>query len=186
MALETLVELVNGWGVEPRRAGARSGVPVLAEYFGGGAAAGAAADAGGPGRRAGIPTAVVSALTDDELVRFADTVFGVFAAEGTAGRVAAVSELLTGIDVRPDVVLEDGEVRRTWWADADDALLAAALLALREQLADEDPGRLGICVDGGCADVYIDGSPAGRRRFCSVTCQNRARAAKYRRTHRTD
>ncbi|MFI6679357.1 CGNR zinc finger domain-containing protein [Kribbella sp. NPDC050470] len=181
MALETLVEVVNGWGVEPRRAGARTGVPVLAEYFGEGAAA---ADAG-PDRRTGIPTAVASALTDDGLVRFADTVFGVFAAEGTAGRVAAVSELLTGIDVRPDVVMDGHEVRRTWWTAAEDALLAAALLALRDQLADEDPGRLGICVDGGCADIYVDGSPAGRRRFCSVTCQNRARAAKYRRSHRT-
>lgn len=183
MALETLVELVNGWGVEPRRAGARSGVPALADYFGEGTAGGAAAaDAD---RAAGVPAAVASALTDDGLIRFADTVFGVFAAEGTAGRVAAVSELLMRIDVRPDVVMDGDEVRRTWWTDADDALLAAALLALRDQLADGDPGRLGICVDGGCADIYVDGSPAGRRRFCSVTCQNRARAAKYRRSHRT-
>jgi predicted RNA-binding Zn ribbon-like protein len=104
---------------------------------------------------------------------------------GTAARVAAVSGLLTSIDVRPDLALTDGEVRRTWWVNAHDALLAAALLALRAQLCDEDPGRLGVCVDGGCADIYIDVSPAGRRRFCSVTCQNRARAAKYRRSRRT-
>ncbi|MFI7066873.1 CGNR zinc finger domain-containing protein [Kribbella sp. NPDC050124] len=176
MPLDTLVELVNGWGVEPRRAGARSGVPALAEYVGRGQTA---------GRRVGIPATVATALTDDGLIRFADTVFGVFAAEGTAGRVAAVSELLMGIDVRPDVVMDGDRVRRTWWTDTEDALLAAALLALREQLTDGEPGRLGICVDGGCADIYVDGSPAGRKRFCSVTCQNRARAAKYRRTHRT-
>ncbi|WP_433167912.1 CGNR zinc finger domain-containing protein [Kribbella sp. CA-247076] len=168
MPLGALVELVNGWGAEPRRAGARSYVPPLADHVG----------------RAGLPAAVADSLTDEDVARFADTVFGIFAADGTAGRVAAVSGLLSTIDVRPDVAMADGVVRRTWWTDRDDALLAAALLALRGQLADEEPGRLGICVDGGCADIYVDGSPAGRRRFCSVQCQNRARAAKYRRARR--
>ena len=169
MPLDALVELVNGWGVEPRRAGARSEVPSLGDHV----------------YRAGIPAAVADVLTDPDLVRFADTVFEVFAAVGTAARVAAVSSLLTSVDVRPDLAVTDGQVRRTWWVDPHDALLAAALLTLRTQLCDEDPSRLGICVDGGCADIYIDGSPAGRRRFCSVTCQNRARAAKYRRSRRT-
>lgn len=168
MPLDTLVELVNGWGVEPRRAGARSEVPALGDHA----------------HHAGVPATVADELTDTDLIRFADTVFGVFASMGTAARVAAVSGLLTSIDVRPDLVLAGGDVQRTWWADADDALLAAALLALRGQLCDEDPDRLGVCVDGGCADIYIDGSPAGRRRFCSITCQNRARAAKYRRSRR--
>jgi predicted RNA-binding Zn ribbon-like protein len=169
MPLDALVELVNGWGAEPRRAGARSEVPPLGDHV----------------CRAGVPASVADTLTDADVIRFADTIFGVFAAVGTAARVAAVSALLTSIDVRPDLAVTDGEVRRAWWVDAHDALLAAALLALRAQLCDEDPGRLGICVDGGCADIYIDGSPAGRRRFCSVTCQNRARAAKFRRTRRT-
>jgi predicted RNA-binding Zn ribbon-like protein len=169
MPLDTLVELVNGWGVEPRRAGARSEVPLLADHVG----------------RAGIPAGVADGLTDTEVTRFADTVFGIFASAGTADRVAAVSGLLAKIDVRPDLALYGGQVRQTWWTDADDALLAAGLLALRAQLSDEDPDRLGVCVDGGCADIYVDNSPAGRRRFCSVTCQNRARAAKYRRNRRS-
>jgi hypothetical protein len=169
MPLDTLVELVNGWGVEPRRAGARSEVPPLGDHVG----------------RAGVPASVAEVLTDSDLVDFADSIFEIFAADGTAARVAAVSGLLARIDVRPDLAVVDGDVMPTWWVDADDALLAAALLALRAQLCDEDPGRLGVCVDRGCADIYIDYSPAGRRRFCSVTCQNRARAAKYRRTHRS-
>lgn len=169
MPLDALVELVNGWGVEPRRAGARSEVPPLGDHV----------------YRAGVPASVADGLTDTELIRLADTIFGVFASVGTAARVAAVSGLLTSIDVRPDLALADGEVRRTWWVDTHEALLAAALLGLHTQLCDEDPGRLGVCVDGGCADIYIDSSPAGRRRFCSVTCQNRARAAKYRRSRRT-
>jgi predicted RNA-binding Zn ribbon-like protein len=169
MPLDALVELVNGWGAEPRRAGARSEMPPLGDHV----------------HRAGVPASVADNLTDTALIRFADTIFAVFTSMGTAARVAAVSGLLTSIDVRPDLALTDGEVRRTWWVNAHDALLAAALLALRAQLCDEDPGRLGVCVDGGCADIYIDVSPAGRRRFCSVTCQNRARAAKYRRSRRT-
>ena len=169
MPLDSLVELVNGWGVEPRRAGARSEVPPLADHVHG----------------AGVPASVADGLTDGELIRFADTIFGIFASAGTAARVAAVSELLTTIDVRPDLFLDGAEVRPTWWAEADDALLAAALLALRAQMSEEDPDRLGVCVDGGCADIYVDGSPAGRRRFCSVTCQNRARAARYRQSRRT-
>ena len=31
-----------------------------------------------------------------------------------------------------------------------------------------------------CADVYVDASPTHDRRYCSVTCQNRARVAAYR------
>ncbi|WBQ03860.1 CGNR zinc finger domain-containing protein [Kribbella sp. CA-293567] len=169
MPLDALVELVNGWGVEPRRAGARSEVPPLADHV----------------HRAGVPASVADTLTDTALIQFADTIFGIFTSVGTAARVDAVSGLLRTIDVRPDLAVTDGEVRRTWWVDPHDALLAAALLALRAQLCDENPGRLGVCIDGGCADIYVDGSPAGRRRFCSVTCQNRARAAKYRRTRRS-
>lgn len=192
MPLDTLVELVNGWGIEPRRAGARTDVPPIGDHI----------------HQTGLPASVTDALTDLRLIRFANTIFDIFASEGTAGRVAAVSAWLARIDVRPDLVLvspvgrEDSapvdieagrpgvaagpSVRRTWRVNPRDALLAAALLALRDQLCDEDPDRLGICVDGGCADIYIDVSPAGRRRFCSVTCQNRARAAKYRRNHRTN
>jgi predicted RNA-binding Zn ribbon-like protein len=169
MPLDTLVGLTNGWGAEPRRAGARSDVPARADFV----------------HHAGVPPSVADKLTDPALIHFADMIFGVFAADGTAARVAAVSGLLTSIDVRPDLAMSGREVQQTWWAGSHDALLAAALLALRNQLSEDDPTRLGICVDGGCADIYIDASPAGRRRFCSVTCQNRARAAKYRRTQRT-
>ncbi|MFI7320176.1 CGNR zinc finger domain-containing protein [Streptomyces venezuelae] len=40
--------------------------------------------------------------------------------------------------------------------------------------------RIGTCTGGHCADVYVDQSPGGRRRFCSVTYQNRARVAAFR------
>lgn len=172
MPMDTLVELVNGWGAEPRRAGARSYVPDRADHV----------------RRAGLPATVADRLTDVDLAAFADVVFEIFDRPTTAERVERISALLTGLAVRPDLALDadaDG-VRPVWLTTEGDALLAAALLALRAQLTEHDPGRLGICVDGGCADIYVDVSPAGRRRFCSVQCQNRARAAEYRRRRRAD
>jgi predicted RNA-binding Zn ribbon-like protein len=63
--------------------------------------------------------------------------------------------------------------------DASQATRASAALALREQLSGH-PGRVGTCADRQCADVYVDLSPAGRRRFCCLTCQNRARAEAFR------
>src|ERR1700684_3913036 len=63
---------------------------------------------------------------------------------------------------------------------ARDALLAAAALTVRDQLAGHDPDRVGVCSGRRCADAFIDASPAGQRRFCSVTCQNRARIAAWR------
>jgi predicted RNA-binding Zn ribbon-like protein len=58
-------------------------------------------------------------------------------------------------------------------------LTESAVLALRDQLATH-PDRLGICHDRHYADVYVDASPAGHRRFCSLTCQNRSRVASFR------
>jgi hypothetical protein len=168
MPMDTLVELVNGWGAEPRRAGARTHVPARADHV----------------HRAGLPPGVADRLTDADLAGFADEVFGIFDQPSTQARVERISALLTGLAITPDLILDGDGVRPVWLTTERDALLVAALLALRAQLAEQDPGRLGICVDGGCADVYVDVSPAGRRRFCSVQCQNRARAADFRRRRR--
>lgn len=168
MPLTTLVELVNGWGTEPRRAGARSGVPALTDFV----------------HRAGVPHSVAGGMTDAALQDFAETIFPIFAAD-PPDRVTGVAGLLSTVSVRPDVAVEKGRVLATWTVARRQALLGAAALALRAQLVEHDPARLGICVDGGCADVYIDTSPGAHRRFCSVTCQSRARVARFRRRQRT-
>ncbi len=46
-----------------------------------------------------------------------------------------------------------------------------------------DSGRLGTCQASGCRRVFLDESKNASRRFCSVTCNNRARTAAYRRRH---
>jgi predicted RNA-binding Zn ribbon-like protein len=83
------------------------------------------------------------------------------------------------------VVAEDGALSTAWSVPGSPtALLASAALALRGHLA-AHPDRLGVCADRQCADVYVDASPAGHRRFCSLTCQNRTRVAAFRERRRS-
>lgn len=119
--------------------------------------------------------------TGDELTRLADELHPIFSAADDATRAALVTGLLNETGVRPVLSDAGGILSEAWTVDDPaDERRAAAALALRHHLA-EHPGRLGVCADLHCADVYIDSSPAGRRRFCCVTCQNRARAAAFRR-----
>lgn len=120
------------------------------------------------------------APADPELTTLADELHPIFAAPPE--RAARVTALLEQSRVRP--VLTD-DLAQAWLVeDPRQATRAAAALALREQLA-EHPGRIGVCADRQCADVYVDLSPAGRRRFCCLTCQNRARAEAFRKRHAT-
>jgi len=111
----------------------------------------------------------------------------VFAAADLGERVALVAGLLAQTGVTPALELTDTGDRpsATWRVPgARAALLAAAALTLRHQLAEHDPDRIGICSGRHCADAFIDASPAGQRRFCSVTCQNRARVGAWRQRQR--
>ena len=111
----------------------------------------------------------------------ADALFAVFAAADDEERAGLVAELLAETGVRPSVRFADGRVGESWIVgEPARAELAAAALALRAHLV-AHPGRLGVCVDDQCADVYADASPGGHRRFCSLTCQNRTRTAAFRR-----
>ncbi|HST65223.1 MAG TPA: CGNR zinc finger domain-containing protein [Mycobacteriales bacterium] len=118
--------------------------------------------------------------SDPARTRVADRLHAVFAAADGAERARLVGALLSETAVRPSIGLEDGVLVADWYVpEPGDELLAAAALALREHLA-AHPDRVGVCADRQCADVYVDASPAGHRRFCSVTCQNRTRVAAFR------
>ena len=111
----------------------------------------------------------------------ADALFAVFAAADDEHRAKLVAQLLAQTGVRPSVRLRAGRAEPSWIVgDPGQAELAAAALTLRAQLTAR-PGRLGVCADDQCADVYADASPGGHRRFCSLTCQNRTRTAAFRR-----
>jgi predicted RNA-binding Zn ribbon-like protein len=121
-------------------------------------------------------------VNHEQLVRLADGLFPVFAAAPDSAAVARLlTDLLRDIEVRPILVARDDRVLTEWQiAEPRDAVLAAAVVALGDYLAGHPVDRLGICADRSCADVYIDASPGGHRRFCSLTCQTRSRVSAFR------
>jgi predicted RNA-binding Zn ribbon-like protein len=65
----------------------------------------------------------------------------------------------------------------------DDLRQARASVAgsLAHFLADHDPARLRVCANDTCGWLFVDHSPAGRRRWCDMrTCGNRAKVARHR------
>jgi len=55
-----------------------------------------------------------------------------------------------------------------------------AAMAMADVIRTDELGRLRICGGEDCQDVYIDLSKNRSRRFCGVTCGNRANVAAYR------
>lgn len=156
MPPDLLVWLVNEWGAVPRAAAGEEGRPYP-------------------------DPAPLGAAGASDLAEVAGRLHAIFAAPHLTERVRLLATLLTGTGVRPDLTLAGDLPRETWHVDDPrDALAAAAALTLRHQVAQHDPARIGTCTGRDCADAYIDASPAGQRRFCSVTCQNRARVAAWR------
>ncbi len=155
MPPDLLVWLVNEWGAAPRAAAGEEGAP--------------------------YPDPAPLGAAAGNLAEVADRLHRVFAATHMNERVRLLAILLTETAVRPTLTLADGQPSESWQVDdPGQALLAAAALTLRHQLAAHDPARVGTCTGRDCADAYIDASPGGQRRFCSVTCQNRARVAAWR------
>jgi hypothetical protein len=174
MAPDVLVWLVNEWGSAPRAAAGEDQAPYPDTGLLGALLAGS-----------GVRDCPPGLLTSPALTQVADRLHPVFAAHDLSERVTLVSGLLAQTGVRPALDLDDGGPGETWLVeDARQALPAAAALTLRHQLAGHDPNRVGVCTGRDCADAYIDASPGGRRRFCSVTCQNRARVAAWRQRRR--
>lgn len=118
---------------------------------------------------------------DVQLARVAETIYPIFAADPSKQRVALINAQVEQLRPTP-ALTEDGSA---WGlADGADPLAAASLLALMEH-AREDPGfeRLGTCNAHSCIDAFCDRSRAATRRYCSLTCQNRAKVAAFRRRH---
>jgi hypothetical protein len=173
MSPDVLVWLVNEWGSVPRVAAGEESRPYPDTELLAGLLAGS-----------GVRSCPPELLTDPALTAIADRLHQVFAAADLTERVNLIAELLGETSVRPALALPEAPETHpaaTWQIAAPrHALLAAAALTLRHQLADHDPTRIGVCTGRRCADAFIDASPAGQRRFCSVTCQNRARIAAWR------
>lgn len=165
MPAASLVTLVNEWGTRPRAVAGEQDQPYPPVG----------------GLDLGVPRAVADGAGDRALTHLADRLYGVFAATDDAERAELLTGLLRTSGVRPVAGLADGRAGAGWAVgSARYAIAAAAALALREHLARHGGARLGTCAGRDCVDVYVDASPTHDRRYCSVTCQNRARVAAYR------
>jgi predicted RNA-binding Zn ribbon-like protein len=100
-----------------------------------------------------------------------------------AGRL---NELLAAHSAHPHLAKEDGRWR-LHHHPADAALIpmvtAICAEALARQIGANGGRRLGTCGAADCDRVFRDTSKNASRRFCSTTCQNRVKAATYRRRH---
>ncbi|MFF7341753.1 CGNR zinc finger domain-containing protein [Streptomyces sp. NPDC008163] len=167
LPVEELTEFINAWGTLPREAAGRS----------------APSQHVGIAAHLGLPADVDAKLTAGALTRTADRLHAVFAAESSEKGAQQLTDMLADTGARPVLeVAAHGSLNAAWRVnDLDQLLLASSALALRAYVAAHGFNRIGICTGDRCVDVYIDRSPGGRRRFCSVTCQNRTRVAAFRR-----
>ncbi|SDL82172.1 CGNR zinc finger domain-containing protein [Nonomuraea jiangxiensis] len=118
-----------------------------------------------------------------DLVAAANAAFRVFSAARDGRAYEELNTLLRS--VRPLPVATESGLR--WTVDTQAEVLPAALgTCLLEWLMHHGRPRLGTCHASKCADVYVDTSPAGQRRFCSSTCLNRHKVAAYRRRSSQD
>jgi predicted RNA-binding Zn ribbon-like protein len=92
--------------------------------------------------------------------------------------------LLTRHPAHPHLAKEDGGWRLHHHA-VDAALVpmwtAICAEGVARVIGAGDGDRLGTCRRPGCGRVFLDVSKNGSRRFCSTTCQNRVKAAAFRR-----
>jgi hypothetical protein len=168
LPIPLLVYIVNEWGDAPRIEAHEGTKPYPSVE---------ALRADSPAFWAQFP-----AVDEQLLIETANLVHPVFAS--TAGDECAqrLNGLIAEAEMAPALASDAWSLHETWHTNRPDrALLAAATLSLLDHLRHEpDASRLGTCVGDACVDVYVDQSPAGRRQYCSLTCQNRARTRAYR------
>lgn len=98
--------------------------------------------------------------------------------------VEIINRVLRDGEARPQLV-RHGEVDWHIHAADDDGPLATRIavesaMAMIDVIRADELSRLGVCADPDCDDVVLDLSRNRSRRFCSVTCGNRAAVAAYR------
>ncbi|WP_240106747.1 CGNR zinc finger domain-containing protein [Streptomyces sp. MUM 203J] len=121
------------------------------------------------------------------LARVAQQMRGVFEAveEGRIDDAAEiVNALLRATGARPQLDRVPGEPWQLHFHGHDDSLAvgwsAGCATALALAAGSDLAGRLGVCAAPRCDRVFVDSSRNSGRQFCSVTCQNRVKAAAYR------
>lgn len=96
----------------------------------------------------------------------------------------AVNDLLADHPAHPHLSKEGGEWRlhhHPQEADLVPMWTAIAAEALAGVIGTGRSHRLGTCAAPDCERAYLDQSRNGSRRFCTTACQNRVKAAAFRR-----
>jgi predicted RNA-binding Zn ribbon-like protein len=95
-----------------------------------------------------------------------------------------VNALLIRTGARPELERHDGQPWHLHFHAADKSLpngwAAGCATGLAVVLGSELYDRLGTCTASRCDRVYVDTSRNGTRRYCSTSCQNRAKTAAFR------
>lgn len=101
----------------------------------------------------------------------------------TRAQIAAINRILReGLHYHA-LRIDDGGTRFSMSPVGDELDQARSAVAgsLAHYLAEHDRRRLRVCADGTCRWLFVDRSPAGRRRWCDMrTCGNRAKVARHR------
>lgn len=130
---------------------------------------------------------VPSAAQVAELVAYLEdlrAVFGMLAGGDLDAACRRVNDLLSVTGAIPVLSRHDGEPWHLHFhsPDAPWAVGWAGSMAtgVATVLGSPAHDRLGVCSAPACDRVYVDVSRNGTRRFCSIACQNRVKAAAFR------
>ncbi|WP_240777083.1 CGNR zinc finger domain-containing protein [Nonomuraea basaltis] len=134
---------------------------------------------------AGRPPSTLTTTDADRLAEIAAQLLPVFGAgDGILTAAAQLNDLLVrhkavpnlhGHPGRPPVLAfhrADASLVDAWAADVGTAL--AMVIGVGQSV------RLGACQAGNCSLVFFDTTRNASRRFCDLSCQNRAKASAYR------
>lgn len=175
--LNFLVDFVNEYAAEPRLRSGESDRPYPA-------LSGLAAEAP---VALGLAQAMQGNRSKAQLVELANQLHAVFArARSTPDRsLELVNTLLRESPATPHLSRYATRTIADWRVEAGSrsvaVLQAACALALHHWLtAAGSFDRLGVCRAHQCADIYVDGSQAASRRYCSASCGNRVKVAAHR------
>jgi predicted RNA-binding Zn ribbon-like protein len=101
-----------------------------------------------------------------------------------------LNALLAETGARPQLDRHDGEPWHLHFHGRPDAVAqgwaAGCATGLAIVLGTDMYDRLGVCTAPRCDRVYVDVSRNGTRRFCSMSCQSRVKAAAFRARQATE
>ena len=173
MPMPVLLRLINTWGDAPRVAAGEArdpypGIDRLREME--------------PEFWSGLSSIDGAPVDAQTLIDTANRLHPVFAADSGDACAARLDGLVGDAALEPWFVADAWHIHDAFRSRRPERLvLASAVAAVIEQLRDNpDASRLGVCSGDDCLDAFVDESPSARREFCSLTCQNRARARAYR------